>query len=111
MAPVPAQEGHRLRRDLDRARCLVLHRSEYRGRSWLRELALEGDAGSGEVEILPREPTELGLAHPGIEGEAVEGRRLRAGGLGGRQEGLRLVGLPAVHQHILVALLRVWLPD
>ena len=92
---VASQDGDRLGRDLDRPGRLVLHRPEHRRRARFEELPLECHPASGEVDVSPPQPAQLALPGARVQGERVEGRRARARGLGGHEEGLGLVSPPS----------------
>jgi len=111
LAAVLPEEGDCLGTELDRPRRLVLDRPEDRVGARLHELALDREAPTGEIEVRPLEPAQLPLAGAAVEGERVERGWLRPGRLGGREEGLCLVRLPAVLERVPMPRWRVGLAD
>jgi hypothetical protein len=93
---VRLQQIHSLRGDFDRAGAFPFRRGEHRLDAAGQELPPDLHATTGYVQIAPEQARELGFAHPGIDRERVERRRLRAGRLRDRQKGRRLLTGPAI---------------
>ena len=107
MRLVAAEQPGGLGHDLQRVGLLALQRAEGEGMFRPKDdLLPQVNCALGEIDILPSEPANFGLAHPGFERHGVEGSGLVSGGFGGCEESALLILGPAVPLDLLVPVSR-----